>query len=519
MVPSRLGTVGYQGGRLVRDDATHLHVAIVGGGFGGIGAAIRLKQAGIHDFLVFERSGDIGGTWRDNSYPGCACDVPSHLYSFSFAPNPHWTRAFSPQPEIWAYLGDCARRFGILPHLRLGHELHRATWDDASQRWRLETSKGTWTADVLVAATGPLSEPRIPALPGLAGFQGTMFHSARWDHDHDLTGRQVAVVGTGASAVQFIPEIQPHVGRLRVFQRTAPWVLPRRDRALTATERWLFRAVPASQRLARWSLYWAREGVTLAFLRPRLMDLPQRLALRNLRVAVRDPALRARLTPDYRIGCKRILLSNDYLPALTRQNVEVVTDGIREVRARGILTDDGIEHPADTIIFATGFHVTDSPVGDLVRGRDGRTLTEVWDGSPKAHLGTTVAGFPNLFLLLGPNTGLGSTSVVIMIEAQVEYLLRALERMKAVGTATVEPRPEAQEAFLAEVDARLRPTVWATGGCASWYIDRTGRVSAIWPGTTWAYRRRLRRFDPELQLMAPQRPAGRSAPARAGDLP
>jgi len=358
-------------------------VAVVGAGFAGIGLGVRLARRRRESFVLLERAHGVGGTWRDNRYPGVACDVPSHLYSFSFAPNPHWTRAFSPQPEIWAYLGDCARRFGILPHLRLGHELHRATWDDASRRWRLETSKGTWTADVLVAATGPLSEPRIPALPGLAGFQGTMFHSARWDHDHDLTGRQVAVVGTGASAVQFVPEIQPRVGRLRVFQRTAPWVLPRRDRALTAAERWLFRAVPASQRLARWSLYWAREGVTLAFLHPRLMDLPQRLALRHLHVAVRDPALRDRLTPDYRIGCKRILLSNDYLPALTRQNVEVVTDGIREVRARGILTDDGIEHPADTIIFATGFHVTDALVADLIRGRGGRTLTEVWDEAPR----------------------------------------------------------------------------------------------------------------------------------------
>ena len=503
----------------MRDGSTHLHIAIVGGGFGGLGAAIRLRQQGIDDFLVFERAGDIGGTWRDNSYPGCACDVPSHLYSFSFAPNPSWSRSFSSQPEIWAYLSECAQRFEILPRLRLGHEVRQASWDDGRQHWRVDTSGGTWTADVLIAATGPLSEPSIPALPGLDSFEGTAFHSARWDHDHDLTGRQVAVVGTGASAIQFVPEIQPRVGRLRIFQRTAPWVLPRRDRALTGAERRLFRTVPATQRLARSSIYWAREGLTAAFLHPRLMRLPQRLALRHLREAVPDPGLRARLTPDYTLGCKRVLLSNDYLPALTRQNVEVVTAGIDEVRPHGIVTDDGVEHPADTIIFGTGFHVSDMPFGDRVRGRDGRTLAQVWQGSPKAYLGVAVAGFPNLFLLLGPNTSLGSTSVVLMIEAQVEYVLRALELMRTAGVATVEPRPEAQRAFLAEVDARMRPTVWSAGGCASWYIDRTGRNSALWPGFTWAYRRRTRRFAPDLHLTAPRRPAARPAPAPAGEAP
>jgi len=498
--------------RLVSTDSTHLHVAIVGSGFGGLGAAIRLRQEGIDDFLVFERAGDLGGTWRDNSYPGCTCDVPSHLYSFSFAPNPGWSRSFSSQPEIWAYLHQCARRFGILPRLRLGHEVREAAWDDPRQRWRIETSGGTWTADALVAAAGPLSEPSIPALPGLGSFECAAFHSARWDHDHDLTGRQVAVVGTGASAIQFVPEIQPQVGRLRVFQRTAPWVLPRRDRALSGAERRLFRAVPATQRLARSAIYWAREGFTATFVHPRLMRLPQRLALRHLRGAVADPELRARLTPDYTLGCKRVLLSNHYLPALTSQNVEVITSGIREVRPYGIVTDDGVEHPADTIIFGTGFHVTDPPFGDQVRGRDGRTLAEVWKGSPKAHLGVTVAGFPNLFLLLGPNTALGSTSVVLMIEAQVEYVLRALEFMRAAGVATVEPRPEAQQAFLAEVDARMRPTVWSAGGCASWYMDRTGRNSTLWPSFTWAYGRRTRRFDPDLHLTAPRRPAARPTP-------
>ena len=468
-------------------DPTHLRVAIVGGGFGGLGAAIRLSQRGVRDFLVFERADDLGGTWRDNAYPGCACDVPSHLYSFSFAPNPRWTRSFSSQPEIWEYLRDCARRFGIQPRLRLGHEVRQLAWDQARRRWQVRTSRGTWTADVVVAATGPLSEPKVPALPGLGSFQGAAFHSARWDHGLDLRGRQVAVVGTGASAIQFVPEIQPRVARLRVFQRTAPWVLPRRDRDLSPAERWLYRTVPATQRLA----------------------------LRHLHRSVADPELRARLTPDYTLGCKRVLLSNDYLPALTRPNVELVTAGIREMRPHGILTDDGVEHPADTIIFGTGFHVTDSPVGELALGRDGRTLAEVWQGSPKAHLGVTVAGFPNLFLLLGPNTGLGSTSVVLMIEAQIEYLLRALEFLLANGVAAIEPRPEVQQAYVAEVDARMRPTVWSAGGCASWYMDRTGRVSAIWPGFSSGYRRRLRRFDPGDHLTTPPLAAERGTPAPA----
>jgi cation diffusion facilitator CzcD-associated flavoprotein CzcO len=504
----------------VHDDPTHLRVAIVGGGFGGLGAAIRLSQEGIDDVLVFEQADDLGGTWRDNAYPGCACDVPSHLYSYSFAPNPHWTRSFSPQEEIWDYLRDCAGRFGILPCLRLGHNVRQTVWDEGRQHWRVETSRGTWTADIVIAATGPLSEPKIPDLPGLDSFQGTAFHSARWDHDRDLRGRQVAVIGTGASAIQFVPEIQPQVARLRVFQRTAPWIWPRHDRALSAAERWLFRTVPGTQRLARSSIWLAREGYTAGFLHPGIMRLSRRVALRHLRRSVPDPEMRARLTPDYTFGCKRVLLSNDYLPALTRPNVALITAGIREVRPGGILTDDGVEHPADTIIFGTGFHVTDSPVGQLARGRDGRTLAEVWQGSPKAHLGTTVSGFPNLFLLLGPNTGLGSTSVVLMIEAQVEYVLRALEFMRATGAATVEPRREVQQAFVAEMDARMRPTVWSVGGCQSWYYDRTGRNSALWPGYTFAYRRRLRRFDPELHLIAPRRPAPvpqqDPAPSRGG---
>jgi cation diffusion facilitator CzcD-associated flavoprotein CzcO len=474
----------------------HVRIAVIGAGFGGIGTAIRLRQRGIDDFLIFERADDLGGTWRDNSYPGCACDVPSNLYSFSFAPHPTWSRSFSPQPEIWDYLRACATRFDLHRRMKFGHDVRGARWDEASGRWLLDTTGGEYSADILVAAGGPLSEPAVPDLPGLATFAGTSFHSARWDHGHDLTGRRVAVIGTGASAVQFVPEIAPKVAALTVFQRTAPWVMPRRDRPLTDAERRLYRTVPAAQRLVRWSLYWAHEMQAVAFLRPRYMALGQRMARRHLERQVPDPDLRARLTPNFTMGCKRVLLSNDYLPALARDNVEVVTEKIAEVRPQGIATVDGAEYPADTIIFGTGFHVTDAPIAERVYGRDGRSLADCWQGSPKAYLGTTVAGFPNLFLLLGPNTGLGHTSVVFMLECQLTYLMSALSYLDGAGVARVEPRPEVQREFVTEVDRRMRPTVWMSGGCASWYLDQTGRNSTLWPGFTWAYRQRLRRFDP-----------------------
>ncbi|HEX6499296.1 MAG TPA: NAD(P)/FAD-dependent oxidoreductase [Micromonosporaceae bacterium] len=475
----------------------HVQVLIVGSGFGGLGTAIALKRDGVDDFVVLERADDLGGTWRDNSYPGCACDVPSHLYSFSFAPNPNWSRTFSRQPEIWAYLRDCADRYGIAPHIRFGTELLGADWDDERRRWVARTSRGEFTADVLVAATGPLAEPSLPDLPGLSTFAGTAFHSARWDHGYDLTGKRVAVIGTGASAIQFVPQIAGRVARLDVYQRTPPWIMPRRDRPLTRVERRVYRAVPALQRLMRAAIYAGREAFLPNFRSVRVSHLAQRIALRHLRSQVPDPDLRAKLTPNYAMGCKRILVSNDYLPALTRDNVHVVTDPIAEVRRHSIVTADGTEREADAIVFGTGFHVTDLPIAERLRGRDGRSLAEIWQGSPQAYLGVAVAGFPNLFLLLGPNTGLGHTSVVIMIEAQIGYLRRALRHLRATGAATVEPRPDAQRDFVRYVDENMRGTVWTAGGCRSWYLDPTGRNSALWPRSTWAYRRLLRRFRPD----------------------
>ena len=476
-------------------DARRVRVAIVGTGFSGLGLAIRLKQRGIDDFVVLERAEDIGGTWRDNTYPGCACDVPSHLYSFSFAPNPGWTRAYSPWNEIQSYLRQCAERFDITPHIRYGAEVRDAAWDDLDHCWRLTTARGPLTADVLALGNGPLSEPSLPPIPGIDHFTGTLFHSARWDHNHDLTGERVAVIGTGASAIQFVPQIQPRVGHLTLFQRTPPWIVPRLDHPITDARRALFRALPLAQRIARDAIYWQRELYVLAFVyRPQMIKAAERLALRHLSASVADPLLRAKLTPTYTMGCKRVLLSDDFYPAVCQQNVEVVTDRIREVRAASVVTEDGTERPIDTIILATGFHVTDMPVAARIAGRDGRTLSDAWRDGPRAYLGATVAGFPNLFLLIGPNTGLGHTSMVFMIESQLAYILDALRAMERHHLRAVDVRPQAQDAFNDEIQRRMRGTVWASG-CSSWYLDAGGRNSTLWPGFTWEYRLRTRRFD------------------------
>jgi cation diffusion facilitator CzcD-associated flavoprotein CzcO len=470
---------------------------IVGTGFAGLGMAVRLKQAGIDDFVVLERAGEVGGTWRDNTYPGAACDVPSHLYSFSFAPNPDWSRSFSPQAEIQEYLRRVADDFGVRPHIRFHQAVLGAVWDDAEQRWRVRTTADDFEADVLVSATGALSDPAIPPLPGLDRFKGRVFHSARWDHHHDLTGQRVAVVGTGASAIQFVPQIQPRVGHLTLFQRTPPWILPRWDRPYGAAERWAFRHLPLVQRLARAGIYWGREQMVAGFVAaPKLMRAAEQLARRHLRRAVPDPLLRAKLTPDYRIGCKRILISNDYLPSLTQPNVDVVAAGLTEVRERSVVSADGTEHAVDTIIFGTGFHVTDIPVADRIVGRGGVALKDHWADGMKAYKGTAVAGFPNLFLLVGPNTGLGHSSQVFMIESQIAYVVDAVRHVERTGEV-VEVRAEAETAWDAGVQRAMGRTVWTTGGCASWYLDDRGRNTTLWPGTTWRFRRQTAHFDPD----------------------
>ncbi|MHB8509281.1 MAG: flavin-containing monooxygenase [Candidatus Dormibacteria bacterium] len=471
-------------------------IVVIGTGFSGLAMAARLVREGWRELVVLERGAEVGGTWRDNTYPGCACDVPSHLYSFSFAPNPNWSSTYSAGPEIKAYLQRVARDHGVLPFVRFNCHFKEGTWDATSQAWRIETSDGPILARYLIVASGALSEPSIPDLQGFNRFRGVSFHSATWDHDFDLTGKRVAVIGTGASAIQFVPAIQPRVARLDLFQRTPPWIIPRSARPVTRFERAVYRAFPVTQRLTRAAIFAARESIAVLFLHARLAPLIRLLAEAHLRRQIRDPALRRKLTPTYDPGCKRILISNDYLPALKQSNVEVITDGIAEVREHSIVTRDGVEREVDAIIFGTGFHVTDWPLAEHLRGRDGRTMAEAAGGSLQAFRGTCVPGFPNLFFLLGPNTGLGHTSVVLMAEAQVDYVMRALDHLRSAGGGTLEVRPGANRAWNHMVQKRMRGTVWTSGGCSSWYIDRNGLNTTLWPDFTFRFQRQMRSFDP-----------------------
>jgi cation diffusion facilitator CzcD-associated flavoprotein CzcO len=497
---------------------SHHHVAIIGTGFSGLGMAIRLKQTGIHDFVLLERAADLGGTWRDNSYPGCQCDIPSHLYSLSFAPNPNWTRTYSYQAEIWDYLRSIAEEHAIVPHIRFDHEVVAADWDDEELRWRIETPNGGLTADVLINSGGALADPRIPAVPGLESFEGTYFHSAAWNHDHDLTGERVAVIGTGASAIQIVPQIQPRVSALTVFQRTPPWVMPHRDRPISRVERRLYRAIPALQLVPRYLVYWLRELLVLGLVyNPRRLKLLERIGRRHMESAISDPDLLERLTPGYTVGCKRILPSNDWYPALAEDNVDVVTCGIREISPSGIVDADGVEHRCDTIVFATGFHVTDLPIAARIRGRGGHSLAAAWEDGMQAYLGSAVAGFPNLFLIPGPNVGLGHNSVVVMFEGQINYVLGALREMRARVAGTVEVSPEVQDGYNHGLQSKLATTVWNSGGCSSWYLDKRGKNTVLWPDFTWRFRLRTQRFEPERFLFGARPPARteqpRSSPA------
>jgi len=496
---------------------SHYDIAIVGAGFSGLGMAMELRRAGVDDFVVLERADDLGGTWRENTYPGCACDIPSVLYSWTREQNPRWSRAFADQQEIWNYMREVVGRHDLDRHLRLGHELLSANWEEAGGRWEIETSQGRITAGILISAAGALADPAIPDIEGLDRFAGKVFHSAGWDHEHDLTGGEIAVIGTGASAIQFVPMIQPHVKRLHLFQRTPPWVLPRLDPEIP--ERWQrrFERHPRLQRTIRTAVFSLLEASHVAFTHPRLMRLSERRALAHLKRQIPDPDLRAKLTPDYRLGCKRILASNAWYPAIAADNVNVVTAGIAEITPDGILDRNAVEHAVDTIIFGTGFQVTDPPISHRVWGRSGTTLAATWHGSPKAHLGLAVVDFPNLFLLLGPNTGLGHNSVLLMIEAQVGYLTQALSWRRRNGIATLEATGEAQARFIAKVDEATSGSVWTAGGCVSWYLDGTGRNSTLWPGSVRAYQRRLAQFDPrDYRVGVPRRrPAPLSEPLPA----
>jgi cation diffusion facilitator CzcD-associated flavoprotein CzcO len=481
--------------QMIESHRSRVHVAIIGAGLSGLGMAIALRKDGIRDCVILERADDLGGTWRDNTYPGCACDIPSVLYSYAGERKADWSRVWAGQAEIWDYMREVARRHALESQIRYRHEVLAAGWDDDLQVWQIDTTEGGYSADVLIAAAGFLADPALPPLPGLDSFQGRAFHSARWDHQHELRGRRVAVIGTGASAIQFVPEIQPEVEHLSVFQRTPPWVLTRGNPPIPARWRRRFARHPALMRLFRGSVFSLQESLHLGFRHPAVMTLVEHRALADLARQVPDPALRAKLTPHYRLGCKRVLNSDRWYPALCAGNVDVITVGIAQVTPTGIVDAEGRRHELDTIIFGTGFRATDPPLGHRIHGRGGRLLWDCWQGSPKAHLGIGVAGFPNMFLLLGPNTGLGHNSALLMIEAQIAYLRQALRHLRQQGLGTLEPTAEAQARYVGRVDRDTRGSVWAAGGCHSWYFDATGRNSTLWPGSVRAYRRRLARFD------------------------
>jgi cation diffusion facilitator CzcD-associated flavoprotein CzcO len=473
-----------------------VEVCIVGSGFSGLGMAINLLDDGQRDFVVLERGDDVGGTWHFNTYPGCGCDVPSHLYSFSFAPNPEWSQTYSLQPEIRAYLQRVADDFGVRPYVHTNTTLTEAVWKDDEQRWEIDTDRGKLRAKVLVTGMGPLAEPRMPDIPGLDSFEGEIMHSARWDDSVELAGKRIASIGTGASAIQYVPEVRREAAQLHVFQRTAPWILPHTNRNISGWEKKLYKLLPPLQRLNRAGVYAARETVVVGLVkRPRAIKLLEKVARRHIASQVDDPELREKVTPDYTIGCKRMLPSNKWYPALAADNVELVTSGVKEIKPNAIVDDDGVEREVDVILLGTGFQVADMPLGKMVRGRSGQTLDETWGGSPRALLGATTPDFPNLFMLLGPNTGLGHNSMVYMIESQIAYVMDGLRAMREHAAATVEARPEAAEAFNDEVDRRHEGTVW-TSGCSSWYLDDTGRNATLWPDWTFRFRRRTSSFNP-----------------------
>ncbi|WP_207887144.1 NAD(P)/FAD-dependent oxidoreductase [Pseudomonas sp. 30_B] len=470
-----------------------VRVLIIGAGFAGLGLAIRLKQAGIEDFLILEKAGDVGGCWRENRYPGAACDVPSHLYSFSFEPKADWSRKFAPQAEILDYARHCADKYGLRERIRFHCEVSAASFDEAAGEWRVTCANGeVLRAQSLVCALGQLSRPLIPHLPGIERFQGKAFHSAQWDDQAKLEGGRVAVIGTGASAIQFVPQIAPKAAELLLFQRSAAYVIPKPDRPYAAWERNLKARLPWLQRLDRGLKYIQHEARALAFtVFPPLMKMMRLSFHRHLQRGIPDAGLRARLEPDYPLGCKRILISNDYYPALARSNVKLVDTGIREVTEDAIVTRDGQRHPVDTIIYGTGFAATEFLAPMRVQGLGGRELNQAWKEGAEAYKGISVSGFPNLFILYGPNTNLGHNSIIYMLESQFPYVLGCLQRIRREGLKYLDVKPQVQQRFNQHLQHELRHTIWERG-CNSWYKTASGRNTVNWPGFTFRYRQQTR---------------------------
>ncbi|MFW0784247.1 NAD(P)/FAD-dependent oxidoreductase [Gordonia sp. CPCC 206044] len=478
-----------------------VQIAIIGAGFSGLGAAIKLKQNGFDDFVVLDRGSDFGGTWRDNTYPGAACDVPSQLYSYSFAHNPRWSRSYSHQPEIHDYINGVADKHAIASHTRFGTEVLRAEWREDERRWVLDTERDGVTeqvrAEILIGAVGPLCEPNLPDIDGFDSYQGKIVHSARWDNDFDFAGKRVAVIGTGASAIQLVPQLAKVAERLDVYQRTAPWIVPRTERPYSPVEHWAFEKVPGYQSAMRGVVYAANEvtafGLTYS---PKALKPVELICRGNIARSIRDRELRKKVTPTFQVGCKRILRSNDWYPAIARSNVDLVTDGIDSITETGVVTKDGTRRDVDVIVVATGFHVTDSPVFDRIIGVGDRSLANVWaEIGMQGYKGSFINGFPNMMLMIGPSTGLGHTSMVYMIESQLNYLVDYLKTVRAQGITRTEVTREAQRRFNADVQHDLRNSVWVNGGCASWYKDHHGNITTLWPGFTFNFRRITKRFD------------------------
>ncbi len=472
--------------------APEIDVAIVGAGFAGIGMGIRLERRGAASFLIFEQADEVGGTWRDNTYPGVACDVPSHLYSFSFRPNPNWSSYYSSGGEIRDYLVACARDEGLEPHLRLGTDVVAMAWDESLSRWRLDTNRGQYSARALVLACGRLTAPRIPDVPGLDTFEGPQFHSARWDHGVDLRGKRVAVVGSGASAVQLVPHVAEVAGELVVMQRSAPYIVPREKHSYTDAERSLFGRDPDGLARLRSTQFWkAEEAFAQRAGVPEYLEAARARALGHLAAQVPDTELRAKLTPSYEIGCKRVLISSDYYPALTRDSVTVEPSALASVHGNTLVTANGSRHEVDAVILATGFHAARQPYARIVAGVGGTLLAEHWSQGMTAHASSVVSGFPNMFIMDGPNSGLGHNSAIYMIETQIDYVLGALQYLASDAHAVLEVTRRAEDEYTALIDELSTRTVWMTGGCDSWYRDgRTGRLTLLWPDFAHAFRER-----------------------------
>ncbi|MBF6137193.1 NAD(P)/FAD-dependent oxidoreductase [Nocardia puris] len=521
MKNSRSGNYVYKsdgaGGEEAQVKVHRTQVLIVGSGFSGMGMAIQLLKAGIDDFLLIEKETEIGGTWRDNTYPGCACDVPSHMYSYSFEPKPDWSQLWAGQDEIQNYLTGLARKYDLYRRTHFGRALQSGHWDSDDSAWHLVTSDGhEYIARFVVSGVGALHIPSIPKIEGQQNFGGTVFHSAQWDHDCSLAGKKVAVIGTGASAIQFIPEIAKVVSELHVYQRTPAWVLPRKNIKFPKAVRALFTRVPILAKGLRTAVYWSAESLSVGLNgHLNLMRPLESIAKWNIAQGIDDPVLRTKLTPSYRIGCKRILGSSDYYPALNRPTTTVITDGISEIAEGAIVSRTGEKRPVDVIIYATGFHVTDGFESLRLKGASGKELASVWsDEGIQTHLGITTAGFPNLFFLLGPNTGLGHNSVVFMIECQIRYIISAIRLVKERGAAALEVREPVQRKFNSEIQRKLVKGVWSSGGCTSWYLDAQGVNRTVWPGFTWQYWRRTRKLAAsDFGFVGESAPAHRSVDA------